>query len=95
MSNDRPAGVGRNSARGAARYDMNVRFSRGFGFGGVREGQGGGRGGGGPVVIAGGIGGPGGGPVVGTGSAAVSADPAAVRATSASGSSSTCRASTS
>jgi len=59
VSNDRPAGVGRNSARGAARYDMNVRFSRGFGFGPSREGQGGGRGGGGPVLIGGG--GPGGG----------------------------------
>ena len=59
VSNDRPAGVGRNSVRGAARYDMNVRFSRGFGFGPSREGQGGGRGGGGPVLIGGG--GPGGG----------------------------------
>ena len=59
VSNDRPAGVARNSARGAARYDMNVRFTRGFGFGGAREGQRG-PGGGGPVVIAGG--GPGGGP---------------------------------
>ena len=73
VSNDRPAGVGRNSARGAARYDMNVRFSRGFGFGGVREGQrgpwwrarrhcrrgpGGGPGGGGQG--GGGFGGPGG-----------------------------------
>lgn len=63
VSNDRPAGIGRNSARGAARYDMNVRFSRGFGFGGDREDQRGGPGGGGPVVIAGGNpGGPGGGP---------------------------------
>jgi hypothetical protein len=63
VSNDRPAGIGRNSARGAARYDMNVRFSRGFGFGGDREDQRGGPGGGGPVVIAGGnAGGPGGGP---------------------------------
>jgi hypothetical protein len=62
VSNDRPAGIGRNSARGAARYDMNVRFSRGFGFGGDRD-QRGGPGGGGPVVIAGGnAGGPGGGP---------------------------------
>ena len=62
VSNDRPAGVSRNSARGAARYDTNVRFSRGFGFGGVRESQRG-PGGGGPVVIAGGPGGggPGGG----------------------------------
>ena len=56
VSNDRPIGTGRNSARGAARYDMNVRFSRGFGFGGAREGQRG-PGGGGPVVIATGPGG--------------------------------------
>jgi hypothetical protein len=34
VSNDRPAGVGRNSERGAPRWDLNVRFSRGFGFGG-------------------------------------------------------------
>jgi hypothetical protein len=60
VSNDRPTGVGRNSARAAARYDMNVRFSRGFGFGGAREGQRG-PGGGGPVIIGGGSGGPGGG----------------------------------
>jgi len=67
VTSDRPAGVGRNAARGAARVDFNVRFTRGFGFGGPR---GDGRGGGGPVVIAGpppggggpGGGGPGGGP---------------------------------
>lgn len=51
VSNDRPAGIGRNTARGAARSDMNVRFSRGFGFGGPRDGQQGGPGGGGPVVV--------------------------------------------
>jgi outer membrane receptor for ferrienterochelin and colicin len=47
--NDRPAGVGRNSARGAARWEMNTRLSRAFGFGGARGVQGGrgGRGGGG------------------------------------------------
>jgi carboxypeptidase family protein len=61
VTNDRPAGVSRNSARGASRYDMNVRFSRGFGFGGERQGQGGGPVGGGPVVVAGGPGGPPGG----------------------------------
>jgi len=58
VSNDRPSGAGRNTERGAARFDMNVRFSRGFGFGGSRDGQqGGGGGGGGPVFV-----GPGGGP---------------------------------
>ncbi len=68
VTNDRPAGVGRNSERGAARVDLNVRFTRGFGFGGAREGGPRGPGGGGPVVIAGGPGGgpggggPGGGP---------------------------------
>jgi len=31
--NDRPAGTARNSARGAGRYDMNLRLSWGFGFG--------------------------------------------------------------
>jgi hypothetical protein len=56
VSNDRPAGVRRNSARGAARWDLNTRISRLFGFGGRRGGQaGGGRGGagGGPVVVQG------------------------------------------
>jgi hypothetical protein len=43
--NDRPAGVGRNSARGEWRWDLNARISRGFGFGGARQGDGGG-----PVV---------------------------------------------
>jgi hypothetical protein len=55
--NDRPAGVTRNSARGASRWDMSLRLSRNFGFGGARnvdsgagqggQGQGGQRGGGG------------------------------------------------
>ena len=72
VSNDRPAGVGRNTERGAARYEMNVRVSRGFGFGGSRDGRQGGASG--PVFVAGapegggqggrggGPGGPGGGP---------------------------------
>ena len=66
VSNDRPAGVGRNTERGLPRWDMNVRFSRGFGFGGSEGGRQGGPGaggGGGPVLIAappeGGQGGPG------------------------------------
>lgn len=43
VSNDRPAGVGRNTARGSWRWDLNARISRGFGFGGDRpEGPGGG-----------------------------------------------------
>ncbi|MBI2188731.1 MAG: TonB-dependent receptor [Acidobacteria bacterium] len=62
VTNDRPAGVGRNSVRSAARFDLNVRFTRGFGFGGPREGGPRGPGGGGPVVIAGGPGGGPGGP---------------------------------
>jgi hypothetical protein len=33
VSNDRPAGVTRNSARGAAEYDLNTQLSWGFGFG--------------------------------------------------------------
>ncbi|HEY1403404.1 MAG TPA: TonB-dependent receptor [Pyrinomonadaceae bacterium] len=37
VSNDRPAGVGRNSARGKARWDVNTRLGWSFGFGGVRE----------------------------------------------------------
>jgi hypothetical protein len=63
VSNDRPAGIGRNSARGAARWDINLRLSRGFGFGGSSDGAAG-PGGGGPVIIAGG---PGGGPGGGLG----------------------------
>jgi hypothetical protein len=37
VSNDRPAGVGRNSARGKGRWDVSARVGWGFGFGGVRE----------------------------------------------------------
>lgn len=33
VSNDRPPGVGRNSARGAAEFDLSTRLSWGFGFG--------------------------------------------------------------
>ena len=36
VSNDRPAGTGRNSARGAGRWDVGTRVSYGFGFGGKR-----------------------------------------------------------
>jgi len=36
VTNDRPAGVGRNTARGSWRWDLNARVSRGFGFGGER-----------------------------------------------------------
>jgi hypothetical protein len=43
VSNDRPDGVGRNSARGAAHWDVGTRLSWGFGFGKAPEptGQGG------------------------------------------------------
>jgi hypothetical protein len=33
VSNDRPAGVGRNSARGASHWEVSMRLSWGFGFG--------------------------------------------------------------
>ena len=33
VSNDRPAGVGRNSARGDGRWDVGARLSWAFGFG--------------------------------------------------------------
>lgn len=60
VSNDRPAGVGRNGARGGPNVVMNIRLTRGSAFGGARQGQGGGRagfdGGGGPIQIAGGPG---------------------------------------
>lgn len=46
VSNDRPAGVGRNTERGAWRWDLNARVSRGFGFGGDRRNAPGG----GPVI---------------------------------------------
>jgi hypothetical protein len=52
QTNDRPAGVGRNSARGAASWNLNARVSRAFFFGPPRGGEGGG-----PVRIGGGGGG--------------------------------------
>ena len=67
VSNDRPAGVGRNSARGASRYNLNTRLTRAFGFGGQRGGEGGG----GQQRAAGGRGGgQGGGPGFGGGDGA-------------------------
>ena len=47
VSNDRPAGVGRNTARGTATFTTNLRVSRAFALGGQRTGGGfpGGRGG--------------------------------------------------
>ena len=42
--NDRPGAVGRNSARGSARFDVSMRLSRNFSFG-PQRGQGGTRGG--------------------------------------------------
>ena len=44
--NDRPAGIGRNAARGLARFDMSLRLSRNIGFGGARPTAGGAGGGG-------------------------------------------------
>jgi len=53
--NDRPAGVSRNSARGAATFDLGGRMSWGFGFGTPK--QAGGPGGGQVVISSGGGGG--------------------------------------
>jgi hypothetical protein len=39
VSNDRPQGVSRNSARGAARWDLSARLGWGFNFGGERKGE--------------------------------------------------------
>lgn len=47
VSNDRPRGVGRNSGRGAGRFEVGTRLSWGFGFGGERAQQPTG----GPVVV--------------------------------------------
>lgn len=63
VTNDRPAGVGRNTRRGAWKWDLNARISRGFGFGGDRQDapgggaviqrrMGGDGDGGGPVMMA-------------------------------------------
>jgi hypothetical protein len=60
VSNDRPAGVGRNTERSASRFDTNLRVTRNFGFGGSRTVEGGG----GPGGGEGGRGGGGGGPVI-------------------------------
>jgi hypothetical protein len=55
VSNDRPAGIGRNTERGASRFDTNLRITRNFGFGGSRTVEGGA----GPGGAGGGLGGPG------------------------------------
>ena len=62
-SNDRPAGVGRNTERGTATFVTNLRVSRAFALGGQRTGGGfpGGRGPGGPGGGGIGPGGPAGG----------------------------------
>ena len=74
VTNDRPAGVGRNSARGTARFELGTRVTRGFAFGGTPAGvqnqqagpagPGGGPGGGRDFALQGPPpgGGPGGGP---------------------------------
>jgi hypothetical protein len=54
VSNDRPAGLGRNSARGEGRFDVGGRLSWTFGFG-RRDGT---AGGGGPQVVIRTVGGP-------------------------------------
>ena len=41
VSNDRPAGVGRNSERGDARFEVGLRLAYGFGFGKPKEATGG------------------------------------------------------
>jgi hypothetical protein len=56
VSNDRPAGVGRNSARGDSRWDVGSRLSWGFGFGQRKDSGPGGT----PVIMFRTIGGPGG-----------------------------------
>ena len=68
VSNDRPDGAGRNTARGAGRWELNARLTRAISFGGPTAGQQGGRRGeqvapgqgGGGGVGPGGPGGPGG-----------------------------------
>ncbi len=65
VTNDRPPGVGRNSARGSASWNLNARLSRAFSFGPPREGdQGPMPPGGGPIRMRGGRGGGGDGPRV-------------------------------
>lgn len=53
VSNDRPLGIGRNSARGSARWDLGARLSYSFGFG-KRPGADGMPGGGQVIMIRGG-----------------------------------------
>lgn len=55
VSNDRPAGVHRNAARGSSRWDANARLSWAFGFG-QRKGADGGAGG--PMIVMHRVGGP-------------------------------------
>jgi hypothetical protein len=57
--NDRPSGVGRNSARGESTWDVNTRVSYAFGFGQRPPSNGGPAGG--PIMIMHRVGGPGGG----------------------------------
>ena len=63
VSNDRPSGVGRNSVRASATWNLNARLGRTFSFGPPRAGgpQGPMPPGGGPIRMRGGPGGPGGG----------------------------------
>jgi hypothetical protein len=56
--NDRPAGVGRNSARAESTWDVNTRVAYSFGFGQRKPSD---TGPGGPVMIMHRVGGPGGG----------------------------------
>jgi hypothetical protein len=70
--NDRPIGIGRNTARGAATWTTNLNLTKQFALGGTRGGQGGGPGGGGLPGGGGGRpggfqGGPGGGAAPGPG----------------------------
>jgi hypothetical protein len=51
--NDRPEGVGRNSSRGSATWNINARLSRTFSFGPPRQSDGG-PAGGGPIRVRGG-----------------------------------------
>jgi hypothetical protein len=74
--NDRPAGVGRNTERGASTWTMNLNITKQIALGGPRDGQGGGGGGfpgggrpGGPGGFPGGPGGAAPGPGVGGGAA--------------------------
>lgn len=60
VNNDRPAGVARNSARGASSWNVNARLSRAFHFGPARATDG--PGGGPQIRVGGGRGGRGGGP---------------------------------